>query len=260
MRTTLAVAALMASAMMLSGCAIPIGVQIAKLSLDGISYITTQKSLTDHGISLVTGEDCAMHRILTRGAMCSQWQKNQTITVDLKIAPGTAAAIPPLTASPAAGAVAEFETAAGRPADTAPAPSVAPPVQPSRSSIESRLEQKGPPVEEVRAEPRNQTTIAVPESAGLVLLWDGTSETKSAPAAEFAKADDVTTLVGSGPKVTKRSGPLAAVADTPQSTRVLMLWEILKRGGIVPALARQKAFEAIEAPRPQDVPARPAPT
>ena len=95
MRTTLAVAALMASAMMLSGCAIPIGVQIAKLSLDGISYITTQKSLTDHGISLVTGEDCAMHRILTRGAMCSQWQKNQTITVDLKIAPGTAAAIPP---------------------------------------------------------------------------------------------------------------------------------------------------------------------
>ncbi len=50
----------------LGGCALPVHFQIASLALDGFLYLTTEKSLTDHGISQVTGKDCALHRVVTR--------------------------------------------------------------------------------------------------------------------------------------------------------------------------------------------------
>jgi len=55
----------------ISGCAaLPVPIQIASWALDGLSVITTQKSLTDHGLSLVSDQDCALWRGLTDGEIC----------------------------------------------------------------------------------------------------------------------------------------------------------------------------------------------
>jgi len=55
----------------LSGCAaLPVPVQIASWALDGLSVITTQKSLTDHGLSMVSNQDCAIWRGFTEGEIC----------------------------------------------------------------------------------------------------------------------------------------------------------------------------------------------
>jgi len=54
----------------LSACAVPPSVQIASWVADGISYIATQKSLTDHGISLLAQRDCALWRGVKGEAIC----------------------------------------------------------------------------------------------------------------------------------------------------------------------------------------------
>ncbi len=55
----------------ISGCAaLPVPIQIASWALDGLSVITTQKSLTDHGLSMVSDQDCALWRGLTEGNIC----------------------------------------------------------------------------------------------------------------------------------------------------------------------------------------------
>ena len=58
-------------AIILSGCAMPLPFQIASWALDGISYIATEKSVTDHGISIVTQKDCALLRVVQGDDICS---------------------------------------------------------------------------------------------------------------------------------------------------------------------------------------------
>ena len=55
-------AAAVAAPLLLAGCGLPIGVQIASLFADGVSILTTDKTITDHGISAVTQKDCALWR------------------------------------------------------------------------------------------------------------------------------------------------------------------------------------------------------
>lgn len=66
--------ALAATALSLSGCivAVPPALQVASLALDGISYMTTGKSVTDHAISTVTAQDCAMTRALKGDDICTR--------------------------------------------------------------------------------------------------------------------------------------------------------------------------------------------
>lgn len=45
-----------------AGCAIPPAVTVASFAADGVSYATTGKSVTDHGLSAATGHDCALLR------------------------------------------------------------------------------------------------------------------------------------------------------------------------------------------------------
>ena len=54
----------------LSGCAIPIPLQIASWAASGISYITTGKSMSDHAVSAVASQDCAVHRLVLGRSMC----------------------------------------------------------------------------------------------------------------------------------------------------------------------------------------------
>lgn len=55
-----------------TGCApiLPPAVMIASQAIDGISYLTTGKSGTDHILSAALEEDCAIHRVVTGGAVC----------------------------------------------------------------------------------------------------------------------------------------------------------------------------------------------
>ena len=50
----------------------PLPIQIASWALDGISYVVSQKSVTDHGISIIVEKDCALWRGLTEGEVCHQ--------------------------------------------------------------------------------------------------------------------------------------------------------------------------------------------
>ena len=54
--------ALILCSVLLAACALPMPVRIASWALDGIAYLTTEKSVTDHGISLVAQQDCALWR------------------------------------------------------------------------------------------------------------------------------------------------------------------------------------------------------
>ncbi len=62
----------------LGGCGLPVGVQIASLFADGLSFLTTEKTLGDHGLSAVAGQDCAVWRGLNGEDIC---RGNATETV-----------------------------------------------------------------------------------------------------------------------------------------------------------------------------------
>src|ERR1043166_5052003 len=49
---------------LLSGCAIPPALSIASYAIDAISYAATGKSISDHGISMAAGRDCATWRLI----------------------------------------------------------------------------------------------------------------------------------------------------------------------------------------------------
>lgn len=71
-----------------SGCALPLSVTVASWALDGASYLTTQKSITDHGISFIAGQDCALFRVVTEldvSAACQKYNdpnSGTTVVVD----------------------------------------------------------------------------------------------------------------------------------------------------------------------------------
>ncbi|MAY66334.1 MAG: hypothetical protein CMM77_04320 [Rhodospirillaceae bacterium] len=54
-----------AACALLGGCALPVPIQVASWAIDIISVVTTEKSLTDHGISALTNKDCALYRAVT---------------------------------------------------------------------------------------------------------------------------------------------------------------------------------------------------
>lgn len=112
---------LVASALLLGGCALPLPVQIASWALDGLSMLTTEKTIADHGVSLVAQKDCALWRGLVEGTVC---RDNDAVTV-IALAdrtPPASDAIPnvvratsePVPADDGA-RLAAFETAAGVP-------------------------------------------------------------------------------------------------------------------------------------------------
>ncbi len=53
----------------LAGCVLPPVVSYASLAMDGISYATTGKSVSDHALSAVTDQDCAVWRAVSEQAI-----------------------------------------------------------------------------------------------------------------------------------------------------------------------------------------------
>ncbi|MCZ6744600.1 MAG: hypothetical protein O7D31_07990 [Alphaproteobacteria bacterium] len=62
--------AVLAPLILLNACALPAAFTIASLAADGISYVTSGKSVTDHALSVVANEDCAMWRALQARPIC----------------------------------------------------------------------------------------------------------------------------------------------------------------------------------------------
>ncbi|MDH3240815.1 MAG: hypothetical protein OEO83_09120 [Alphaproteobacteria bacterium] len=55
---------------LLAGCAVPPALTLASLAADGVSYVATGKSTTDHAISAIAQEDCALVRAVKEEAIC----------------------------------------------------------------------------------------------------------------------------------------------------------------------------------------------
>lgn len=56
----------------LSGCLTPSPLSVASMMAGAHSYAVSGKTLTDHGISGITGQDCAVTRLATEGAVCRE--------------------------------------------------------------------------------------------------------------------------------------------------------------------------------------------
>ncbi len=69
--------------LVLGGCGLPVGVQIASLFADGISLLTTDKTLTDHGISAIADQDCAVWRGVKGEDICQDQAFDPEDTADL---------------------------------------------------------------------------------------------------------------------------------------------------------------------------------
>lgn len=63
-------APLVLCSVLLGACTIPAPLKFASWALDGIAYLTTEKSVADHGISLVAQQDCALWRGITGEQIC----------------------------------------------------------------------------------------------------------------------------------------------------------------------------------------------
>lgn len=114
------VIALGTCALVLQACAVPVPLKIASWALDGISYLATQKTITDHGLSMVAQKDCAMMRGLKGQEICREDEPGVegVAVAALENAPASAKAEAALASASAAPAV---EPAAKTEAWTAPA-------------------------------------------------------------------------------------------------------------------------------------------
>jgi cell division protein FtsN len=72
---------LVVASMLLGGCGLPVGVTIASWAADGISYVATDKTLTEHGISAVAGKDCSVWRMFKGGNFCVEWKDGEKPTI-----------------------------------------------------------------------------------------------------------------------------------------------------------------------------------
>jgi hypothetical protein len=61
----------LAAVLILSGCSIPTPLSVATMAFDVGSYVMSGKTMTDHGLSLVTQQDCQFSRIVD-GDICRQ--------------------------------------------------------------------------------------------------------------------------------------------------------------------------------------------
>lgn len=69
----------------LSGCFIPPAVSLASLAADGVSLAASGKSLKDHALSEISGEDCAMWRAMKNENICLvDVEPSETILVAYK--------------------------------------------------------------------------------------------------------------------------------------------------------------------------------
>ena len=91
---------LVALTVVLSGCGLPTAVTVVSLVASGISYVSTGKSITDHGISLVLQKDCALLRGF-EGDICLEPDPAEVFAASLEYATDPVVAPRPAGQAPA---------------------------------------------------------------------------------------------------------------------------------------------------------------
>ncbi|MCG8511197.1 MAG: SPOR domain-containing protein [Rhodospirillales bacterium] len=100
----------------LQGCFLPIPIRVATWAVNGISYATTQKSLTDHAVSEVAEKDCATWRVLKGESVCRDIEEAPVVLADADVDADTKA--PDAVEAEDIGTVAVAEAVTSEPVDT----------------------------------------------------------------------------------------------------------------------------------------------
>ena len=100
-------ALILVAPLLVAGCALPLPVRVASWAIDVVSYMTTRKSITDHGISLVMERDCAVWRMVTDRRVCDETAPDVVVA--------SSGAESEESAEEDLSTLAEFETSAGIP-------------------------------------------------------------------------------------------------------------------------------------------------
>lgn len=72
------------SALLLSGCAT---LELFSFGVSGLSYAVTGKSISDHAISTVMAQDCALHRAVVDGNVCVEYDSDGVLRTSKPGAP-----------------------------------------------------------------------------------------------------------------------------------------------------------------------------
>lgn len=173
MRPIALVAVCAAVALPLAGCAVPTALTVASLVADGVAVVTSGKTMSDHAISNLSGEDCRMSRVLKGEWICHAETKVVTVA-ELPPAPPE----PPLTVlSPyprpsdpiaaeikAAPVLAAAATAAAPAKPAPPAVAAVPPTEPASPTALPAPYTPAPAMAQVKAQPAPKQAAAPPTS------------------------------------------------------------------------------------------------
>ena len=107
MKTLIALAAALA----LSGCGLPPAITIVSYALDGLSLLSTGKSVGDHALSAAANRDCAVWRLVKDGEICRDFESGES-------GPVVVVAAAPWARGPEIVGVTEPEPAAARSTDS----------------------------------------------------------------------------------------------------------------------------------------------
>ncbi len=64
--------------LVVQGCALPIPIRVASWAIDGIVLVTTKKSVSEHGISMIAQKDCSLMRGVTKQQFCVDYPDGGT--------------------------------------------------------------------------------------------------------------------------------------------------------------------------------------
>lgn len=78
---------LLLAALFLSGCAAPPALQILSFALDGVSYLATDKTVADHGLSALAQKDCKMFRGFKDEEICQDEKEDPILLLEEQNAP-----------------------------------------------------------------------------------------------------------------------------------------------------------------------------
>jgi len=209
-------------ALPLVGCAVPPALTVASLIADGVAVVTTGKTMSDHAISNLSGEDCRMSRILKGEWICHAESK---VVMEAALPP--APPEPPLTVvspypRPADPIVADAPPEPSHMMAAAPpAVAAAPPAQPVPPSAAPARPSPAPSAAQAKAATA-PTQTASPPTASVRPATDPKSARRSAPAQQAAL-----------PATPAASTPPAARAPSAPPVR----GEMVIQGGTDPAEA-----------------------
>jgi len=92
----------------LLGCAAPVAVTVASFAADGTSLAVSGKTVSDHALSMVSGEDCSTAGLLDDGVLCRQRMAEPDIVVENEAPPLAAPPAPAQRPAPADNSAATF--------------------------------------------------------------------------------------------------------------------------------------------------------